>query len=170
MRTRVKRLRWPFVRRYCLRRFFLKMRTFLPLSSSPITPSDLGARHERGAGGDVARFIADEKDLVERHFTTGVAGVVAVDGDDGARLDTELAARGLDDCKHVSSEISRLKELQRIPHGAAGTEVPASTTGYFRRVLVPFIFCALNVLRKAGSSRSISSKYEERAGVCWLAL
>ena len=41
---------------------------------------------------------------------------------------------------------------------------------YFSRVLVPFIFCALNVLRKAGSSRSMSSKYDDRAGVCWLAL
>jgi len=69
----------------------------------------LGARHERRTGGHVARVITDEEDLVERNFAAGVAGIVSVDGDDGARLDAELAARGLNDCKHgqISAELVR---------------------------------------------------------------
>lgn len=46
----------------------------------------------------------------------------------------------------------------------------AETTGYCRRNLVPLTFWLLSVLRKLGISRSISSKYEERAGVCWFGL
>ena len=77
------------------------------------------------------------------------------------------------------------RELLRIPRGEMSLEVGSwqfagwqfscqldnwLIANYLRRVLVPFIFCALSVLRNAGSSRSISSKYEDRAGVCWLAL
>src|SRR5687768_7845348 len=74
-----------------------------------------GAGDERRARRHIARVVADEQDLVERHLAACLAGIVAVDGDHGAGFDTELAARGLDDCKHV--EISRVKELSRIPHG-----------------------------------------------------
>ncbi len=92
MRTRVKRLRWPFVRRYCLRRFFLKMRTFLPLSRSPTTPSTFAPATNGVPAVTVALIVADEQDLVERHLAARLAGVVAVDGDHGAGFDTELAA------------------------------------------------------------------------------
>ena len=92
MRTRVRRLRWPLVRRYCLRRFFLKTRIFLPLSSSPTTPSTLAPDHERRARRHVTVVVADEQDLVEGHLAARFAGIVAVDGDDGAGFDTELAA------------------------------------------------------------------------------
>jgi hypothetical protein len=40
---------------------------------------------------------------------------VAVDGDDGVLFDAKLAARGLNDCKHVG--ILRFKELSRITLG-----------------------------------------------------
>jgi len=36
---------------------------------------------------------------------------------------------------------------------------------YFMRIREPLIFWLLRVLRKLGTRRSISSKYEERAGV-----
>jgi hypothetical protein len=62
--------------------------------------------------------------------------------------------------------IARAQELLRIPQAPATAKAVAlqpqtmESEGfrprYFRRTLVPFIFCALNVLRKAG--------------VCWLAL
>ena len=52
----------------------------------------LGAGHERRARRDVAVVVADEQDLVEGHLAARFAGIVAVDGDDGAGLDTELAA------------------------------------------------------------------------------
>ena len=68
------------------------MRTFLSLSSSPIDAEHLGAGHERRARRDVAVVVADEQDLVEGHLAARVAGIVAVNRDDGARLDTELAA------------------------------------------------------------------------------
>ena len=35
---------------------------------------------------------------------------------------------------------------------------------------VPLIFWLLSVLRKLGISRSISSKYDDSAGVVWFAL
>ena len=35
---------------------------------------------------------------------------------------------------------------------------------------VPLIFWLLSVLRKLGMSRSISSKYDDSAGVVWFAL
>jgi len=57
------------------------------------------------------------------------------------------------------------------PDDLAGTgPVPAPAAGpaYLSRTRLPWIFCALNVLRKAGSRRSINSKYDDRAGVCWL--
>ena len=39
---------------------------------------------------------------------------------------------------------------------------------YFSRMRVPLIFWLLRALRKFGTRRSISSKYEDRAGVfCW---
>ena len=41
--------------------------------------------------------------------------------------------------------------------GQGGTDVQPFWY-YLRRVRVPFIFCELNVLRKTGSSRSMSSK------------
>ena len=41
---------------------------------------------------------------------------------------------------------------------------------YFSRTRVPRIFWALSVFRKLGTSRSISSKYEESAGVFCAAL
>ena len=44
----------------------------------------------------------------------------------------------------------------------------AGRSGYFSRTRVPLIFWLLSVLRKSGTSRSISSKYDDSAGVfCW---
>lgn len=39
------------------------------------------------------------------------------------------------------------------------------TPAYFNRTRVPRTFCRLSVFRKVGTSRSISSKYDESAGV-----
>ena len=96
---------------------------FLGLVELADDADHLGARHERGASGHVARIIADEEDLVERDFAAGFTGVVSVDGDDGARLDTELAARGLDDCKHG-----------QLSESGSGTEFPRHRNykGYHR--------------------------------------
>src|SRR6186997_3099290 len=51
----------------------------------------LGAGHERRPRRDVAIVVADEQDLVEGHLAARVAGIVAVNRDDGAWLHTELA-------------------------------------------------------------------------------
>jgi len=51
----------------------------------------LGIGDKRRAREDVAGVFLDEQDLVEGHLAAGFAGIVAVDGDDGARLDAELA-------------------------------------------------------------------------------
>ena len=50
------------------------------------------AAHKRGARGDVAVVVADEQDLVEGHLAARIAGIMAIDRDDGAWLDAELAA------------------------------------------------------------------------------
>ena len=45
---------------------------------------------------------------------------------------------------------------------------PLTCSVYFSRTRVPLIFWLLSALRKFGTSRSISSKYEDSAGVfCW---
>jgi len=41
---------------------------------------------------------------------------------------------------------------------------------YCRRKRVPLTFWLLSVLMKLGITRSISSKYEDSAGVCWFGL
>ena len=59
-----------------------------------------------------------------------------------------------------------------LAQGQAAAKEPSLTDcrAYWRRTRVPLIFWLLSVLRKLGISRSISSKYEDSAGVVWLAL
>ncbi len=101
MRTRVSALRWPAVRRYCLRRFFLKMRTFGPRCASTTTPTHLGARHRRRSRLHVAAVGADEQHLIERDFCALFAGAIEFDLD--TRLDAVLMPLGLNHCKHGKS-------------------------------------------------------------------
>jgi hypothetical protein len=58
---------------------------------------------------------------------------------------------------------------RRSPAARTGDESDvARQAGYFRRTRVPLIFWVLRALRKFGTSRSMSSKYEDSAGVfCW---
>ena len=101
MRTRVSALRWPAVRRYCLRRFFLKMRTFGPRCGVDDHAEHLGARHDGRAGRDLAAVGADEQHLIERDLRAFFAGAVELDLD--TRLDAELMPLGLNHCKHGKS-------------------------------------------------------------------
>ena len=47
---------------------------------------------------------------------------------------------------------------------------PLGLSPYCRRTRVPLMLWLLRVLRKLGISRSINSKYDDSAGVLWLAL
>src|SRR4030095_2942983 len=90
-----------------------------------------------------------------------------VDGHEAARRDFRLMSAVLDDrvhirhlCKRdtVQPKSLRCKEL-------TGEGCPRAGRGYFSRTRVPLIFCELSAVRKFGTRRSISSKYEDSAGV-----
>ena len=85
-------LRCPRVLRNPLRRFFLNTRSFGPARLAVDHADHLRVGDERRAGDDVARVLFDEQHLVERELRARLAGR-AVDLDDGAGRDLELAAR-----------------------------------------------------------------------------
>src|SRR5690606_18218440 len=72
----------------------------LALAGAVDDADDLGAVHVRRPREHVPGILADEQHLVERDGGAGLAGM-AVDGNDGAGLDAELAAGGLNNGKHA---------------------------------------------------------------------
>src|SRR5215510_6144335 len=138
---------------------------------------DPGARDERRAGEHLSGVLLDEQYLLERHFGA-VLAQQAVDLDNRARRHPDLTTPRLNDGVH-GRFLSRDGERDRLgpaqttsltngfPPRQSGT---GSGADYLRRTRVPLIFWLLSVLRKLGMSRSISSKYDDSAGVVWLAL
>ena len=128
MRTRVSALRCPAVRRYCLRRFFLKMRTFGPRCASRTIADHLGAVHGGGAGQHLAAILADHEHLVEGDGLAGFAGAVELDL--RARLDAVLMALGLNHCKHGNSPWGRgpRPDNRAAPVGGRGRPRTIKTT------------------------------------------
>ncbi len=134
MRTRVSRLRWPGGPAVLLAALLLEHADFLALVGAVDHAHDHGAVDEGRAGEHLARVLADEQDLVERHGVAGLAGV-AVDGNDRAGLDAELVAGGLDNRKHGSSPLEwarpgrrfdRAQEPQSVARTGRGSKAAAS--------------------------------------------
>src|SRR5262245_33070732 len=111
------------------------------------------------AGEDLAAVCFDEQDLFDRQLLTRFADG-SVDGDKAARGHLGLTAAVLDDRVHVR----HLCKSISLPLNPSGAAIQAGG-GYFRSTRVPLIRCELKALRNVGTIRSISSKYEESAGV-----
>src|SRR5262249_8596372 len=106
---------------------------------------------------------------------------------DLARRDLQLTAARLNDCVHIRhlckgvsvAEVGcKCKPESGLQAAPASLDVPrrpstdAGSVGprYLSRTRVPRIFWLLSALRKFGTSRSISSKYDDNAGVFCCAL
>ena len=96
----------------------------------------------------------------------------AVDGREAAGRDPHLPAARLNDRVHVGlfESLPKGSSLQPNRHSAqacreSGTTFLAGSRTYFSSTRVPLIFWVLSVLRNLGTMRSISSKYDDSAGV-----
>jgi hypothetical protein len=69
---------------------------------------------------------------------------------------------------HVPLRLELAGAAARVDRNTTAAESARMT--YFNRTRVPLIFWLLSALRKFGTSRSISSKYDDSAGVFCCAL
>ena len=151
-------------------------------------PDDSSIGDEGRPGHHRTIGLLDEENLMEGHFLTG-PGLETVDNDGVTRHDFDLPPAALNDGVHVhpfrrsthgtrERAPSALKETisvlllrkgckDRATRPAVlGARVPVSLPSrYLRSMRVPRIVWVLSALRNVGRSRSISSKYDERAGV-----
>ncbi len=147
-------------------------------------PDDSSIGDEGRPGHHRTIGLLDEEDLMEGHFLTG-PDLETVDYDRATRHHLDLPPAALNDGVHVhpfrrSTDGTRerapsvLKEATSVLLLREGCKDratrPASPalefrSRYLRSMRVPRIVWVLSALRNVGRSRSISSKYDERAGV-----
>ena len=93
---------------------------------------------------------------------------------DGRETDVEAdlsaSAKAMADPPRTDRGAVRPTSTALSRRGATRPCAKAGRSAYCRRTRVPLIFWLLSVLRKLGISLSISSKYDESAGVLWFAL
>ena len=131
-----------------------------------------GSGDVRSPRDDVARVFLNEQDLFKGERRS-CFGRRTIDFDDRSRRYLHLSTTGLNDGVHEHS--LHPHNLLRLADWAPGEQVSETARRrrklrYWSRIRVPLIFWLLSVLRKVGMRRSISSKYDDNAGVVWLAL
>src|SRR5439155_26359402 len=145
-----------------------------------------------GADANLAAFLSDQHHVFDRQRIPWRAHG-PVYRHEPARGHLRLMAAVLDDSVHnppvyhVGAELARPAgfpcgfnrvgaELARPARSGSTREIwlgmsvsgCSAPSGHFSSTRVPLIFWLLSALRKLGTRRSISSKYDDRAGVfCW---
>ena len=164
-----------FVRRMPLRRFFLKTRILGPRVSPSTTADDARVGDKRRAGEHFAAVFLDEQHLLERQFGARLAGR-AVDGRETAGRHAHLTSAGLDDCVHCRASVYACKTLIVARSRRRCKELRANELerGRCRRLLQQdagaLDFLAAQRAQEVRHERSISSKYDDSAGVFCCAL
>src|SRR5678815_3464911 len=156
---------------------------FRPARLAVDDADDLCVGDKWRTGDDVSAISLDKQHLLKGELSALLAQC-AVHFDDGPRRNLQLASARLDDRVHVIPLYQAQEGLHKglsLAHWEVGDveeglerrvrrpplQYPIN---YSRRTRVPLILWLLSVLRKLGMRRSIYSKYEESAGVLWLAL
>ena len=147
-------------------------------------PDDSSIGDEGRPGHHRTIGLLDEENLMEGHFLTS-PGLETVDNDRATRHDLDLPPAALNDGVHVhpfrrstdgtcerapsaleeTTSVLLLRENVKTVRPAPRSSALELRSRYLRSMRVPRIVWVLSALRNVGRSRSISSKYDERAGV-----
>src|SRR6476620_1156741 len=165
-------LRWPRDRRMPFRRFFLNTRILGPRLSPSTTATTLAPETNGVPATMSPPSVATKSTLVTDTSSPALA----------AKWSTSTVVPGVTfSCRPPLWIIAYTTRLLRSsypdPDLWAGTKYSVyhadrsvspwvhGPMDYFMRIREPLIFWLLRVLRKLGTSRSMSSKYEDSAGV-----